>query len=194
MPGERNAYSNINYMLLAKIVEKVSGQPIDAFAQKRLFGPLEMVNTQFHIDPYRVVKHRAIGYNYREEKLGKAAGFYHYNRNSPHYGGSGILTNLEDLGRWNANFFDKKKVGGQAFYDLMHQTMKFEHDRQNEGMGLGINEYNDMKIVQYSGGDQGFSSYMARFPEKGITIICLSNLGTGNATAYGRKIIDIVFD
>lgn len=193
-PGSQRSYSNINYMLLAKIVEKISGMSLDEFAQKHLFEPLGMTNTHFNIDETSVVPNRVIGYNYRNQEQGKTAGFHHHIRNSPHYGGSGLHTTVEDLAKWNANFISKEKLGGQAFYDLMHQTMKFEFERNNEGFGLGINQYKGLDIVQYDGGDQGFSSYVGRFQEEGITIICLSNLGTGRCWNYGHALIDIVME
>lgn len=193
-PGSKRSYSNINYMLLARIVEKISGMGFDEFAQKRIFEPLKMKNTHFNVDETRVVKNRVIGYNYRNSEQGKEAGFHHHIRNSPHYGGSGLHTTSADLAKWNANFFNKEKLGGQAFYDLMHQTMKFEFERNNEGFGLGINQYKGLDLIQYDGGDQGFSSYVGRFPEEGLTFVCLSNLGTGNCWRFGHQLIDIVLE
>ena len=193
-PGSNRSYSNINYMLLARIVEKISGMRFDEFAHKRIFEPLKMNNTHFNVDETQVVKNRVIGYNYRNQEEGKKAGFHHHVRNSPHYGGSGLHTTVEDLAKWNANFFSKEKLGGKAFYDLMHQTMKFEFERNNEGFGLGINKYKGLDLVQYDGGDQGFSSYVGRFPEEGLTFVCLSNLGTGNCWRFGHQMIDIVLE
>jgi CubicO group peptidase (beta-lactamase class C family) len=40
-PGARYRYSNTGYMLLATIVERVSGETFDAFARARIFGPWE---------------------------------------------------------------------------------------------------------------------------------------------------------
>ena len=46
-PGSRFIYSDINYILLAEIVRKVSGKRLDAFARERIFNPLRMVDTGF---------------------------------------------------------------------------------------------------------------------------------------------------
>jgi CubicO group peptidase (beta-lactamase class C family) len=43
-PGIEWDYSNIDYMLLAKIVEKVSGEPPSKFLQGHIFGPFGMKN------------------------------------------------------------------------------------------------------------------------------------------------------
>ena len=46
-PGEAFVYSDLNFMLLGEIVGRVSGQPLDVFAEERLFGPLGMRDTSF---------------------------------------------------------------------------------------------------------------------------------------------------
>ncbi|MCF7976023.1 MAG: serine hydrolase, partial [Phycisphaerae bacterium] len=47
-PGETFRYSCLGYILLARIVEVVSGQPLDEFARVHLFGPLGLEHTQFN--------------------------------------------------------------------------------------------------------------------------------------------------
>lgn len=46
-PGERFIYSDLNFMLLGEIVERVSGLPLDRFAAERIFEPLGMHETIF---------------------------------------------------------------------------------------------------------------------------------------------------
>ena len=44
---ERVIYSDINFFVLGRIVEKVSGLPLDRYAQERIFTPLGMRDTAF---------------------------------------------------------------------------------------------------------------------------------------------------
>ena len=46
-PGERFIYSDLNFMLLGEIVERVGGLPLDRFAAERIFEPLGMHETMF---------------------------------------------------------------------------------------------------------------------------------------------------
>ena len=46
-PGGRFVYSDLNFMLLGEIVARVSGQPLDEFAARRIFEPLGMGETMF---------------------------------------------------------------------------------------------------------------------------------------------------
>jgi uncharacterized protein YbbC (DUF1343 family)/CubicO group peptidase (beta-lactamase class C family) len=47
-PGTRFVYSDINFFLLGEIVRRVGGEPLNRFAQQRVFGPLGMKDTMFN--------------------------------------------------------------------------------------------------------------------------------------------------
>jgi len=61
-PGSRWSYSSSNYVVAGAVVEAVSGQPLGAFLEARIFGPLGMANTALD-DPRAVVSGRATGYD-----------------------------------------------------------------------------------------------------------------------------------
>lgn len=46
-PGTRVVYSDINFIVLAEIVARISGEPFDQFVERRLFEPLGMSETGF---------------------------------------------------------------------------------------------------------------------------------------------------
>jgi uncharacterized protein YbbC (DUF1343 family)/CubicO group peptidase (beta-lactamase class C family) len=46
-PGSRFTYSDVNYLLLGEVVERVSGQPLDEFTRQHIFAPLGMNETMF---------------------------------------------------------------------------------------------------------------------------------------------------
>ncbi|WP_051933233.1 serine hydrolase [Massilia sp. BSC265] len=46
-PGSLFRYSDINYVLLGQLVERVAGMPLDRFAQQRIFAPLAMRDTGY---------------------------------------------------------------------------------------------------------------------------------------------------
>jgi len=203
-PGERWDYCNVNFMLMTKIVEKISGQTFAEFANERLFQPLGMENTLINDDVTSIIKNRVIPYNLRTKETAQAytnlgikvkeqGDYIQHLRNSPHYGGSGVMTTIDDLLKWSDNMVSKK-FGGQAFYDLMHTTLEFPHGRNNQAFGLYFGDFNGRKIVAWDGGDWGISSQLLRFPDQGIAIVVLSNLGTGEAFRKVNQIGDILMD
>ncbi len=47
-PGTEYVYSDLGAILMAQVVERVAGQPLDVFLQEKLFQPLNMVDTGFN--------------------------------------------------------------------------------------------------------------------------------------------------
>lgn len=185
-PGSRWSYSNINYMLLAKVVERVSGESFATFLQRRIFDVLEMNDTHVNDDVTRVVANRVVGYNHR-----RSGGFHRYDRISPHYGGSGMFTTIEDLAKWDRSF-ETHALAGPKLTSLLLSTKKFAHDKTNDALGLVWGEHEGLRTISYEGGDLGFSSYMVRFPDARLTVIVLSNLGTGRAADKAREVLQLL--
>ncbi len=48
-PGEKYLYSNLNYVLIAALVERISGKSFSAYCRENLFVPLEMKETAWFI-------------------------------------------------------------------------------------------------------------------------------------------------
>lgn len=49
-PGTRFRYSDVNFIVLGELVERLSGMPVDQFAKKHIFEPLKMRDTGFNPD------------------------------------------------------------------------------------------------------------------------------------------------
>ena len=66
--GDKFAYSNSNYVLLAMLVQKLSGKSYDSFLAERVFGPLKMTATR-RDSPFDVILHRAALYDWKTNKF-----------------------------------------------------------------------------------------------------------------------------
>jgi CubicO group peptidase (beta-lactamase class C family) len=202
-PGTQWDYSNVNYMMLAKIVEQVSETSLSEFLATRLFAPLEMRDSQLNDDSTLVIVNRATGYADRSDPSIRkelqsvgifdrtGSGFLRLPRVSPHYGGSGVFSTVEDLAKWDANFYSNKLAGPQ-FTQLMLRRERFRHDKDNDALGLVFGEFDGRQMLWFSGGDLDSSTYMARLPEERLTVICLSNMPRGRAEDKARAVLSIV--
>lgn len=189
-------------MLLAKIVERVSGMSLADFLRTRIFEPLRMNATQVNDDTTLVVPNRATGYADRTDVkvieqlrsvgvyVRPGAGFIRLPRVSPHYGGSGVFSTVEDLAKWDKNFDDNRLAPG--FSELMLHREKFQHDKDNDAFGLVFGEFRGHKTIWFSGADLDASTYMARLPNDHLTVICLSNMPMGNAQGKAEAVLDIL--
>lgn len=200
-PGGQWAYRNINYMLLTKIVEVVSHQSFADFMQARIFRPLGMTHTEINDDSTKIIPHRAVGYALRSDPrvakeltsvgvlIKPGDGWVRLVRVAPHFGGSGVFTSINDLLLWDQNWYSGT-LKGQEFTDLMNRRQKFQHDKDNDAFGLVWRTRYGHPMLDYSGGDTDTSTYMARFPDQHITVICLSNMPLGDSEGKAQQVID----
>jgi len=57
-PGEKHSYANMNYNILAHIIEQVSGQPYEQYLKENIFDPLDMDETFFPEDGQTIARSR----------------------------------------------------------------------------------------------------------------------------------------
>lgn len=111
-------------------------------------------------------------------------------RNSPHFGCSGVFSTVDDLAKWDENWYSQR-VGGSGFTSLMSRRERFAFGKM-DAMGLGIHEAFGLKTINYSGADIDASSFMERFPAMHFTIICLSNDPLSGAESRAAAVLDIL--
>jgi len=186
-PGEEHLYSNSGYILLAAIVERVSGLTLGEFAKQHIFEPLGMKHTLIYEDRTAVIKNRATGYT-KNDSGGYAIDHYF---NFAMGGDGQVLTTVEDLFLWDQNFY-APKVGGQEFLDLIHTRGVLNSGKAIDyAFGLGHGEYRGLKTVSHGGAWGGFRAQLIRVPEHKFSVVVLSNLGSVNPSALTTCVIDI---
>ncbi|HEY4439063.1 MAG TPA: serine hydrolase domain-containing protein [Candidatus Elarobacter sp.] len=172
-PGTQFDYKNSNYMLLAQIVAKVSGEPFAAFLQQRIFGPLGMVHTQqgFPAPPQSDV---ALGYETDGGAIVRASQW-----NLSYLAGPGGLTSTaDDIDRWD-RAVQQPGIFTQASLAQMFAPSPFPQSYGTYAAGWFISTLNGHRYVWHDGAFGGFQTMNALFPDDGIEIILLTNEGTG---------------
>ena len=173
------------------------------FMQQRIFQPLGMTHSEVDDDTTEVIAHRAIGYAPRSVPsviqefasvgvhIKPGEGWARLVRVSPHFGGSGVFTTLNDLLLWDRNW-SNGSLAGPGFTSLMNRRQHFRHDKDNDAFGLVWRSRYGHAMLDYSGGDTDTSTYMARFPDQHLTIICLSNMPLGDAEGKANAIMAVL--
>lgn len=185
-PGEEHLYSNSNYVLLAEVVKRVSGKPMTQFAKERIFDPLGMTATHFEDDARQVVQHRVCSY-----EPGETSGYRHFIKTIEAYGDGNLLTTVEDLARWDSNFYSGQ-VGGTALIELLLQRGVLNNGKQIDyAFGLDHETYKDLPVISHGGAFMGFRTEFLRFPNQKLSVIVLSNLATMSPAKLTRKVADL---
>lgn len=191
-PGEEFAYSNSDFFLLALVVERVTGKSLAEFAKERLFRPLKMESTFYATDPSIIVPKRATGYE-RKWRTGK---YHEFELRSGTIGPFGLKTTLEDLFRWDQNFYDNKLTAGPHFQEFLRTGCLIGNRNCLESSPE--TSYRGADRNWYTGGMPGFMAQFIRFPKHKFSILLLCNISDQSEWAAmienAERIADIYLD
>ncbi|MDH5604349.1 MAG: beta-lactamase family protein [Cyclobacteriaceae bacterium] len=184
-PGTEYSYSNTGYNLLSEIVNRITGQSFNEWTKENIFMPLSMNSTHFCHDHQCIKKNRAQGYTWRDSS------YIALSNNLTAMGSSSLHTTLEDLIKWIVNF-QTGKTGGKEVLALMEDQGVLKHgDTISYAFGQHVESYKGTMRFQHTGAWAGFRTILSRFPEKGLSIVLLSNIGSFDATGMANKLADI---
>jgi CubicO group peptidase (beta-lactamase class C family) len=169
-PGAEYSYSNSGYNLAAIIVERVSKQKFADFVAERLFKPLGMTKSSWRDDYQRLVPGRAQGYSRNGDKEPWFLNMPIMNV----VGNGGMLTTIGDWMKWNA-MLDSKSLGAPLVDALQTQGILNDGRKISYALGLDVTTYKGIKEVGHSGGTAGYQTYLARYPDKKLSVGSLCN-------------------
>ena len=184
-PGEEYLYCNTGFTLLAEVVARVSRVSFATFTKNKIFAPLNMKNTLFYDDHEKIVKNRAYSYKMPGKKYLKSR------LNFSNAGATSLFTTVEDLALWAMNF-EEIKVGSQAIIDKMN-TLAVLNNGETFGGAYGqfIGTHKGHQLIQHSGGDAGYRSYLGRFPDDNFAVMVFSNYANSNPRNLALEVADV---
>jgi len=187
-PGDRFSYTNSGYFLLAEIITRVSETKASAFAQENVFDPLGMNSTRFYDDPDAIIQNQAMGYSPKRD-----GGYRLDILRSEVIGDLGVITTVEDLLRWDNNFYDNQLgAGTQELIETM-----FTRGRTDDGeelsyaLGLEFGSYRGVRTISHGGSAVGYVAEFLQFPDHRFSIVILSNSSSFRPGRLARQIADL---
>ena len=191
--GKTFRYSNSGYVMLALIIQKVSGKPIEQFFNEEIFEPLEMKNTTANKVIIEKITNKVDGYNLIGSKV---------DYKSSVVGPGGIYSTLNDLEKWskalNTNKLISKKTLNEAFENgkIIEGSISINMNGQKYGYGFGWMPYekNGKKYVQHDGSVESYRSLVKKNLSDGYDYIFLTNQGAKLAMNELTKSIDTILE
>ncbi|MBV9499843.1 MAG: beta-lactamase family protein [Acidobacteriaceae bacterium] len=168
-PGTRWQYSNTNYVLAGRILEKVSGQQLLPFLQEHFFQPFGMRSagdcdvrqsadasayTRYALGPPRPVGREGSGWYFAAGEL--------------------CMTPL-DLAKWDIAFLQKKIVSPRSYEEFTREVKLKDGKPTHYALGLGIGSSQGVPMISHSGEVSGFLASNAVFPTKQVAVVVLTN-------------------
>ena len=74
----------------------------------------------------------------------------------------------------------------------MSRRQQFKYDKDDDAFGLVWRARFGHPMLDYSVADIDTSTYMARFPEQHLTVVCLSNMPFGDAEGKADSMLDLL--
>jgi len=174
-PDKKFHYNNSNYMILAAIIEKISGQKYSKYMAEKVFKPAGLKNTavyskaEYDKIPVDVVGHdrtwrRSVAQNFLDGPVGD----------------KGVYSTIHDL-----FLFDRALRSGRLLKKASLDSMYKPYNEMQKGhfnYGFGWRTFDDQnkKVVYHTGWWHGFRHIYLRQLDEDITVILLSNLTNGS--------------
>jgi CubicO group peptidase (beta-lactamase class C family) len=174
-PGRRYRYCNVGVALAAYLVEAASGVAFDAWCEDRIFSPLGMADTSWHLAG---LHRREIAMPYRyvaTDDRYRAYGQYGY----PDYPDGQLRTSITSLARFLAMFVRGGELDGARL--LEPETVREMRSSQvpDEIHGQGLIWYvlhrRGERYWGHNGGDSGVATQMFFRPTDGVGVITVAN-------------------
>jgi CubicO group peptidase (beta-lactamase class C family) len=187
-PGEKYLYSNTGYVLLASILEKVSGRDFIEFCNTEIFNKLKMNHTAIRsLAEKATIKNFALGHVFVPERNAyiRADSFpssnytiWLGNRKGP----GRISSTAEDLLKWDQALYTNKLVSQTTLAEAFTPMRLNNGGISNYGFGwelrLGEN------IVWHNGDNPGYKTIIIRFLKSNITLQLSSKFNERLSTGY----------
>lgn len=190
-PGEKFSYSNSGYYIAGYIIERASGKAYEAFLQENIFKLLSMSDTGYD-DFNQVLPNRAAGYSL--EAGGKITNAAYLDMSRP-FAAGGLYSTAEDLLRWDAALYTERLISRKSFEAALNSSVDASIKSLTGKYGYGwlTARQAGRRAQVHSGEINGFTSFLARFPEEHATVIVLSNFDNMPVETIAGDLAAIMF-
>lgn len=177
-PGTAYKYSNTSFVLLAMLVEKVSGMSFPKYVDKKIFKPAGM-------------KSSCVGQNLKDKKRVSS---YHISGNIDDkpldiYGPGGIYSTAADLYRFDRAWFGGKLLSAETMQQVIIPNLLTDGTKTSYGLGWGVYDMGSEVLLGHTGGMFGFRTMYEHQKNSELILIMLTNIGDKCQTMEVRTAI-----
>lgn len=175
--GLYGQYSNTGYVLLAVIIERLSGQSFPDYMQTQFYDAIGMT------DSYVISEQRGIGEQGEEVALNYANTANVMGFNSLIYGSSGQVSSTTDIGLFFDALENEQIVSGETLELMTGKKSEIEdvgHYGYGWLRGSGDYWYNTFAATNdifHTGGFDGYRTLLLASPDHDFQVVMLSNGG-----------------
>lgn len=168
-PGTEFSYSNVNFHVLARVIERVTGEPLAKLLAERVLGPAGMTtaalcpNTAEHPPP-------CVGYEGNEQQ-----GFAPAVNRMEWSGDAGLVASLDDMVAYE-KYLDRISSDPQSWYRIAIKPHTFKDGAPARyHYGLGHVDVDGVETVGHGGALRGYRLHRRHVPQERLSVVALFN-------------------
>lgn len=189
-PGDEHDYTNVGASLAGYVVEAASGTPFDTWTQRRIFEPLGMDESGWHLADLNT-DHIAIPYGWYDGAW-ESYGFYGY----PDYPDGNLRTSAPQIARFLAAFTAGGVYDGERILDADSVEAMLDPQVPDLDETQGLIWYSwtlgDEEVWGHNGGDDGVTTEILFRKRDGVGVVLLAN-GDGDRWSPIEEIEEELF-
>lgn len=170
--GAEHRYSNSNYILLATLVERLSGKSCAEYAREIFFAPLGIEQMRFDADRFDLIPHRILSY---EKDDMRPSGFEQNLGNANTVGDGGIYASTNALLLWERHWHSQWSDPASIVQAMLAPSPLLDGTIPSYRFGLEVCLRHGMEVVFHGGSLWGFGTIIIRIPAIKVSIIQLAN-------------------
>ena len=169
-PGTQMRYSNTGFLLAGQLIEKLGGRRYAEFVAERLFQPAGMRSSRY-CDQRALIPRLARGYDYTPQGFRPAA---FLNLQVP-FAAGGLCSTALDLVAWSQALYGGRILGPAALAEMLRPGTLPGGLQTRYGLGMALGTMAGHRAYHHGGDIDGFTSYLAYFPDDSLTVTVLLN-------------------
>ena len=171
-PRSRYSYSNTGFLILGRVIERVSGEPFGAFLDKRIFTPLKLTRTAFEPATTTTAADMAQGYT----SFGLADRIRAEPEAKGWAGSAGaIWSTPTDLLTWDLSLLDHTIITAGSFGTMTTAQRLTDGRSSGYGCGEAVNDRGRAVVISHDGAVSGFVAQNTVIPATRSAVVLLSN-------------------
>lgn len=172
-PGTGYKYTNTNYVLLALIVEKASGQKFEDFVRENIFQPAGM-SASFYVTERNTKKGYSIATGHKADRIPREIKDL-----DGTIGDKGMYSTINDLFAWKKAYFTNHTILSKEMVEkatsAQNQLKNDKVPSEEYGYGWHLEDGPYGKLIYHGGLWHGFNHILVYYSEKDIFMVFLSN-------------------
>jgi len=186
-PRTRWSYSNTGFVVLGRVVEKVSGMPFGRFVTERILKPVGMEHASF-APP--------------DTTSGLATGYESFALSDPRpaprepeawmYAAGALYASATDLAKWDVALVDGKVLHAAAYRQMTTPRTLTDKRSAGYGCGVGVSQMRGETVLAHGGEVNGFLAENGVVPRTRSAVVLLTNSQFGDPAGIYRTLLNLV--